>query len=158
MRLKTASVALGPLPSPTHLFVLCGKVLLAFSSSSGCGDLQQGNVRVNTWLRSRMLAFGSSCCCGDYRSYLGARTWPSGRVFFFSFAFCNAGLDDGCCWLPRHSRESPQRCFVVARQCDRCRGSHKPAEASAPQLVPHRGRRRRPGLVGVPARKWAALF
>ena len=73
---------------------------------------------------------------------------------------CDAGLDCGCCWLRRHSEQSPQRWFVVetrrvTRVC--CREPHRPTKAGAPQLVQRCGRQCRPGLAGLPARQWAPL-
>ena len=77
-----------------------------------------------------------------------------------SSVFCDAGLDCGCCWLRRHSEQSPQRWFVVetrrvTRVC--CREPRRPTKAGAPQLVQRCGRQCRPGLAGLPARQWAPL-
>ena len=92
-----------------------------FSSTSGCG-IHQGNVRVNTWLRSRMLAFAPVVAAATSTT----ATWEHWALplLFAMPAWTTAAA--GCPDI----RESLW-CFVVARQCDGCRGSCEPAEASA---------------------------
>ena len=50
-----------------------------------------------------------------------------GSVSFFSSVFCDAGLDCGCCWLRRHSEQSPQRWFVVETRAESLPGQQRQA-------------------------------